>query len=133
MQFTRKTDDGEWAGSIIFRDLRCEFTISACYEKRELDEIALRAKTYLEATWDVIQNQMIDELLPMHNEEWSEGTQVVTRTEFLDSIGIPEINIWEEETIMIYIPDGGLFSGHFIQLFVESPENQREITVGIIG
>jgi hypothetical protein len=47
--------------------------------------------------------------------------------------GDPDINVWEEESIMIYFSDGGLFGGHYIHVFIESPENGRDISVSIVG
>lgn len=68
----------------------------------------------------------------MHNEEWSDE-EPKSESEFLNALGEPEINLWEEEAIMIYFPDGGLFSGHCIEVFIEGPERNRAISVGIVG
>ena len=40
---------------------------------------------------------------------------------------------WEEKAITLYLPDGGLFAGHGIEVFIDGPEHGRTITVGIVG
>jgi hypothetical protein len=34
---------------------------------------------------------------------------------------------------MMLFSDGGRFGGHYIKVFIETPENGRSISVGIIG
>jgi hypothetical protein len=134
MPFTRETDDDDWAGTISILDKSYVFAIRACYEREELDDIASRAKGYLESHWQQLLDQLTADLLPMHNDEWrDEDGPPLTDTEFRSAIGTPDINVWEEEAIMIYFFDGGLFGGHHIEVFIEGPDNGRDVSVGIVG
>ena len=134
MAFTRETDDDDWTASINIADDTYGFSIRSCYELHELNDIALRAKEYLELHWQQILDQVTDELLPMHNEEWSDDNDhPLSDLEFRSALGKPDINVWEEEAIMIYIADGGMFGGHYIEVFIEGPDYGREISIGIVG
>jgi hypothetical protein len=134
MTFTRETDDDDWAGTISVLGNSYPFTIRACYEPEELDAIALRAKEYLESHWQGLLDQLTADLLPMHNGEWRDQDEpLLSETDFRNALGTPDTNVWEEESIMMLFSDGGLFGGHYIEVFIESPENGRDISVGIVG
>ena len=134
MNFTRDTEDDDWTGNIevLGKIYPCE--IRACYEPGELAPIASRTQQYLDANYRQILDQIVTDLLPMYNEEWSEDDSApLDAAQFLDQIGPPEINVWEEEALMIYFDDGGLFGGHYIEVFIETPENNRDVSIGIVG
>jgi hypothetical protein len=134
MPFTRETDDDDWAGTIEILGKSHPFTIRASYEAEELDAIASRAQEFLELHWQRILDRLTADLLPMYNDGWRDDEEpFVAAADFHGAIGDPEINVWEEETIMIYFSDGGLFGGHSIEVFIDNPENGRGISVGIIG
>jgi hypothetical protein len=134
MPFTRETDDDDWAGTISILGKSYPFTIRACYEPEELDAIASRAKGFLESHWQRILDQLTADLLPMKNGEWrDEDEPLLNAADFRNAIGAPDINVWEEEAIMMYFDDGGLFGGHYIEVFIEGPEAGRDMSVGIVG
>ena len=134
MTFTRANADEDWTGTIVVLGKSYPLSLRASYEERELDEVSSRAKEFLEANWQRLLDQLTDELLPMHNEDWSDDDDpVLDKDAFLAAIGAPDVNVWEDDSIMLYFSDGGLFGGHYIELFVDGPEFGREVTVGIVG
>jgi hypothetical protein len=134
MPFTRETDDDDWAGTISILGKSYPFTIRASYEPEELDAIASRAKDFLESHWQRILDQLTGDLLPMCNGEWrDEDAPLLSNADFLNAVGAPDINVWEEESIMMYFSDGGLLGGHCIEVFIDGPDYERKITVGIVG
>lgn len=134
MSFTRETDDDDWAGTISILGKSYPFTLRASYEPEELDAIASRAKDFLESNWQRILDRMTADLLPMKNDAWrDEDEPLLTEEDFRNAVGDPDINVWEEETIMMIFSDGGLFGGHYIKVFIDGPEQGRAISVGIIG
>jgi hypothetical protein len=134
MPFTRETDDDDWAGMISILGKSYPFTLRASYEPEELDAIATRAKDFLESHWQRILDQLTADLLPMKNDEWRDADEpLLTKADFLNAVDDPDINVWEEESIMMCFSDGGLFGGHYIEVFIESPDRGRNISVGIIG
>lgn len=134
MPFTRETDDDDWAGTINVLGKSYPFTIRACYEADELDGIAARAQGFLESHWQRILDRLTADLLPMKNDEWRDADEpLLSSADLLHALDSPDINVWEEESIMMLFSDGGLFGGHYIEVFIETPENGRSISVGIIG
>lgn len=134
MTFTRETDDDDWAGTIRLCGESYPFTLRASYEPDELEAIASRARDFLESHWQAILDQITADLLPMYNDEWrDEDAPVLTDVEFRSALGASEVNVWEEEAMMIYFADSGLFAGHLIEAFVEGPDNDRRVSVGIVG
>lgn len=134
MLFARETDDDDWAGTITILGNSYPLTIRACYEREELEGIASRAKAFLESHWQQIVDQLTADLLPMKNGEWrDEGEPLLSAAELQRALGTPDVNVWEEESIMLCYSDGGLFGGHYVEVFIETPENGRRISVGIVG
>jgi hypothetical protein len=134
MLFTRETDDDDWAGTISVLGKSYPFTIRACYEADELDAIAARAQGFLELHWQRILDQLTTDLLPMYNDGWRDADEpLLSDADLLNALDSPDIDVWEEESIMMLFSDGGLFGGHYIKVFIETPENGRSISVGIIG
>jgi hypothetical protein len=115
MPYTRETDDDDWAGTISVLGQSYPFTIRACYEADELDAIAARAKEFLEAHWQQILDRLVADLLPMKNGEWRDADEpLLSGADLLNALDAPDINVWEEESIMMLFSDGGLFGGHTI-------------------
>ena len=134
MLFTRETDDDDWAGTISVLGKSYPFTIRACYEADELAAIAARAQGFLESHWQRILDQLTTDLLPMYNDGWRDADEpLLSDADLLNALDSPDIDVWEEESIMMLFSDGGLFGGHYIKVFIETPENGRSISVGIIG
>jgi hypothetical protein len=134
MPFTRETDDDDWAGTISVLGQEYPLTIRACYEAGELDAIAARAQGFLESQWQQILDRLTADLLPMKNDAWRDADEpLLSGADLRSALDSPEINVWEEESIMISFSDGGLFGGHYIEVFIETPENGRTITVGLVG
>jgi hypothetical protein len=134
MTFTRETDDDDWVGTIRILGRSHSFSIRACYESEELDAIASRARDFLESHWQQILDQLTADLLPMYNDRWrDEDEPLLNDADFRNAFDAPDINVWEDEAIMMYYSDGGLFGGHYIEVFIETPENGRGISVGILG
>jgi hypothetical protein len=132
--FTRETDDDDWVGAISIRGESYPFTLRVSYEPDELDAVAARATAFLESNWQRILDQTTGDLLPMYNSEWrDEDAPPLTEAAFRTALGAPEINVWEEEAIMIYFANTDLFAGHLIEVFIEGPESDRRISVGIMG
>ncbi len=70
----------------------------------------------------------------MYNDGWRDADEpLLSGADLLNAVGLPEINVWEEESIMMVFSDGGLFGGHDIEVFIETPENGGSISVGIVG
>ena len=70
----------------------------------------------------------------MKNGEWRDPDEpLLGGAELLNALDTPDINVWEEESIMMLFSDGGLFGGHYIQVFIETPENGRSISVDLVG
>lgn len=134
MTLTRKSEEGDWEGTIEILGHTYPFTISSAYEEHELEEIAAAAREFLQTSWRSIHDQLVSDLLPMHNEEWSDqDSPPVSAEQFLSTVGTPDVDVWEEEAIMLTFPDGGLFSGHYIQVFIDGPEMGRSVSVSIVG
>ena len=134
MPFTRETDGDDWAGTISVLGKSYPLTIRACYEADELDAIAARAQGFLESHWQRILDRVTADLLPMKNDGWRDADEpLLSGADLLNALDSPDINVWEEESIMMLFSDGGLFGGHYIKVFIETPENGRSISVGIIG
>jgi hypothetical protein len=131
---TRETDDDDWAGTISVLGKSYPLTIRAWYEADELDAIAMRAKEFLEAHWQPILDRLVADLLPMKNGEWRDADEpLLSGADLLSALDAPDINVWEEESIMMLFSDGGLFGGHYIEVFIGSPADGRDISVGIVG
>ena len=136
MTFTRESTDDDWTGSLELHGKRYSLEIRAGYERDELDEIATRAQQYLAANWERILEVIVMALLEMANDDWREESSTpLSAAEFLARLGHPDIHVWEEEVLVLYFPDGGLFAGHTIEVFIEVPDaaGQREITAQILG
>src|SRR5210317_1274633 len=130
MTYTRSTDEEDWEGEIEVLGSSYPLSLRASYEQHELDEIARRAKKYLEENWQRILHQMTADLIPMHNDGWSEeGTTPLTEASFLHAIGGPDVNVWEDEMIVLYFTDGGLFQGHSIEVTIDGPDFGRKISL----
>jgi hypothetical protein len=134
LNFTRETADDDWAGTISVHGKSYPLTIRACYEADELDAIAARARVFLQSHWQQILDQLVADLLPMKNDGWRDANEpLISGADLLAALDAPDINVWEEESIMMLFADGGLFGGHYIEVFIETPENGRSISVGLVG
>ena len=102
--------------------------------KGELGQVVSQAKAYLEENWRRILDLLTEQLLPMHNEDWQdEDDPPLGKADFLSALGTPDVNLWEEDAIMLLFPDGGLFSGHYLEVFVDGPAYGRKTSVQIVG
>jgi hypothetical protein len=134
MQFTRETEDDDWAGTISILGKSYPFTLRCSYERDELEAVAARAKDFLESNWQRILDRLTADLLPMKNDGWRDADEpLLTEADLRSAIGDPDIDVWEEESIMLRFDDGGLFGGHYIEVFIEGPDAGRAISVGIVG
>ena len=133
MAFSRESEDDDSTGTIDILGRSYTLSIRTGYEWEELDEIAARATNWFESHWQEILDRITTDLLPMHNEEWSDDDAPLDKDWFVQTLGAPDVNVWEDEAYMLYFPDGNLFGGHFIEVLIESPEFGREVSVGIVG
>ncbi|WP_028391165.1 DUF2262 domain-containing protein [Bacillus cihuensis] len=60
-----------------------------------------------------LRHQIAEELLVVHNDEWSEG-EVITSKEFAERIRLNTISLFDDGSIETYYDDGDLFWGHTI-------------------
>lgn len=136
MSYTRETEDDDWEGTIHLHGEEYPLTLRCSYEDHELDEVAGRAKDYLESHWQQILDELASGVLFMFQGEgaWlDEGTPPPDKTSILHTVEVIDINVWEEESIMLNWADGGLLGNHYITVFIEGPEQGRKITLGMEG
>ncbi|MBW8347862.1 DUF2262 domain-containing protein [Bacillus sp. IITD106] len=60
-----------------------------------------------------LRQQIAEELLVVHNDEWNEG-EVITSKEFAERIRLNTISFFDDGSIDAYFDDGDLFWGHTI-------------------
>ncbi len=106
-----RVEEGETAVDIQFRKLKEIF--------HNLEDWDKQLKEYVS-----------NELLELAN-EWCEDETEITKKQFLQRIGIPEINIGTDGTVEIMFNDDNMFNGHTI--VVDIDENGEFTGADIVG
>lgn len=123
-----------WEAEVVSGDDQISLSVEQGPTQGELPEIVQQNLKKIESGWDEIQRNIIDNLLELYNDEWSdpEGElPTATANEFLDELYLESIGI-TEGSIDLYFGDNELFAGHSIELFWDL-ENDRMYEAALAG
>lgn len=134
--FTRKSEEDNWKNSISINDKEYSFEIDKYFPEEELEEVFSKSEVFLTEIWQKVKKAICDDLLRMYNETWKDTEDpILNEVQFLNRIKISSIQVWwdEHEPIYIYCDDDGMFGGHWIEIYVGFPGDNRAIEASIVG
>lgn len=123
-------EQDQYEGKRTLGDITYRVSIE-CLEGNKIDaRFAQKRIEYLEKKLPDIRNTIADKLHNTYNSLWRTLGQV-SRTDFMGKIKLDAVSISTTGFMTVYFTDGGMFDGHYIELFIDAKGNIKN--PGLVG
>lgn len=120
MKFTHNAKIDYWESTAELFDRTVSIRLDTDYPEDERESVAQHGIEKVTKQWKKLQKVVADSLHKTYNQAWADpdaGLPRVSRKEFLATIKLRTVDVYEDGSLSLYFDDGGLFAGHAIDLF----------------